>query len=242
MWNLKYNLLHKRPVRTSFFSCHDLAAVSPYLFLRKSGEPQHWSSPLAMMAIRSPSRSASSMKCVVSRMVRPRFSPCSRSQVARRAEGSIPEVGSSSITTYREINKSTWTVLALVWLTIIGSNLHFHFFFKIYFLYFCLFYDRHERKRFQFLYLAYTASIAMLTSINKPEPTWKLINRKQMKHNKISAKHKMHCEIQSVAWPLSLQSKQCRWKASSSSHQRGFWIVHDACPPNSGSEGCGPPH
>lgn len=139
MWNLKYNLLHKRPVRTSFFSCHDLAAVSPYLFLRKSGEPQHWSSPLAMMAIRSPSRSASSMKCVVSRMVRPRFSPCSRSQVARRAEGSIPEVGSSSITTYREINKSTWTVLALVWLTIIGSNLHFHFFLRFIFCIFAFF-------------------------------------------------------------------------------------------------------
>ncbi len=46
----------------------------------------------------------------------------------------------------------------------------------------------------------------------------------------------------SVAWPLSLQLKQCRWKASSSSRQRGFWIAHDACPPNSGSEGCGPPH
>ena len=55
--------------------------------------------PLAMMAMRSPSRSASSMKWVVSRMVRPAFSFCSRSQVDRRAEGSIPDVGSSSITT-----------------------------------------------------------------------------------------------------------------------------------------------
>lgn len=73
----------------------------PYLFLRKSGEPQHWSSPPAMIAMRSPSRSASSMKCVVRRMVRPRFSPCSRSHVARLADGSMPEVGSSSITTYK---------------------------------------------------------------------------------------------------------------------------------------------
>lgn len=72
----------------------------PYLFLRKSGDPQHCSSPPAMMAMRSPSRSASSMKCVVSRMVRPRFSPWSRSQVARLADGSIPDVGSSNITTW----------------------------------------------------------------------------------------------------------------------------------------------
>lgn len=75
---------------------------SPYLFFRKSGDPQHCSSPPAMMAMRSPSRSASSMKCVVSRMVRPRFSPCRRSQVARLADGSMPDVGSSNITTWRQ--------------------------------------------------------------------------------------------------------------------------------------------
>lgn len=72
----------------------------PYLLLRKSGDPQHCSSPLAMMAIRSPRRSASSIKCVVSRMVRPRFSPCRRSHVARRADGSMPDVGSSNMTTW----------------------------------------------------------------------------------------------------------------------------------------------
>ncbi|TNN68843.1 hypothetical protein EYF80_020878 [Liparis tanakae] len=71
----------------------------------------HCSSPPAMMVMRSPSRSASSMKCVVSRMVRPRFSPCRRSQVARRADGSIPDVGSSNITTWRSITleRGSWS-------------------------------------------------------------------------------------------------------------------------------------
>lgn len=71
----------------------------PYFRLRKSEEPQHCSSPLAMIAMRSPSRSASSMKWVVSRMVRLLLCCCRRSHVALREAGSIPDVGSSSITT-----------------------------------------------------------------------------------------------------------------------------------------------
>lgn len=79
---------------------HSLPAPPlPYLRLRKSEEPQHCSSPLAMIAMRSPSRSASSMKWVVSRMVRLLLCCCRRSHVALREAGSIPDVGSSSITT-----------------------------------------------------------------------------------------------------------------------------------------------
>lgn len=74
----------------------------PYLRLRKSEDPQHCSSPLAMIAMRSPSRSASSMKWVVSRMVRLLLCCCRRSHVALREAGSIPDVGSSSITTYTQ--------------------------------------------------------------------------------------------------------------------------------------------
>lgn len=89
---------HCCPARSGQGGCLPAAAL-PYLRLRKSEEPQHCSSPLAMMAMRSPSRSASSMKCVVSRMVRWLLCCCSRSQVALREAGSIPDVGSSSITT-----------------------------------------------------------------------------------------------------------------------------------------------
>ena len=71
----------------------------PYIFFRNRDEPLHCTTPLAMMAMRSPSRSASSMKCVVSRMVRPVLSCCSMSQMSRRAPGSMPEVGSSRNTT-----------------------------------------------------------------------------------------------------------------------------------------------
>ena len=41
-----------------------------------------------------------SIKCVVSRMVRSLFRDVSRSHMPRRASGSIPEVGSSNITTF----------------------------------------------------------------------------------------------------------------------------------------------
>ena len=61
--------------------------------LRKSGEPQQQSRPSAMMPIRSPSRSASSMKWVVRIMTRPAFSDCTVFQVERRENGSMPEVG-----------------------------------------------------------------------------------------------------------------------------------------------------
>lgn len=70
----------------------------PYFFLRKNEDPQHCSSPPAMIAIRSPSRSASSMKWVVRSVVRPCFSAWSRSHNARLAAGSKPDVGSSNIT------------------------------------------------------------------------------------------------------------------------------------------------
>jgi hypothetical protein len=43
----------------------------PYLFFKKREVPQHLTTPSAMIAILSPSKSASSMKCVVSTMVRP---------------------------------------------------------------------------------------------------------------------------------------------------------------------------
>lgn len=71
---------------------------APSLDLRKMGLPQHLTWPLAMMAMRSPSRSASSRKCVVSRMVRPSRCVLSMSHVARRLYGSMPLVGSSRMT------------------------------------------------------------------------------------------------------------------------------------------------
>lgn len=60
----------------------------------------------------------------------------------------------------------------------------FIYFFRFIFAFFMTGQCRHDRKRFNFLYLTYTASIAMLTSINKPGPTWKLINSTQMQMNR----------------------------------------------------------
>ena len=51
--------------------------------------------PLTMIAMRSPSMSASSMECVVSTMARPGLAASMMSHVARLEMGSMPVVGSS---------------------------------------------------------------------------------------------------------------------------------------------------
>ena len=71
----------------------------PSFRLRNMLVPQHWICPLAIIAIRSPRISASSIKWVVRRIVRLFFSVCSRSHVYLLACGSIPDVGSSNSTT-----------------------------------------------------------------------------------------------------------------------------------------------
>ncbi|MPC11280.1 hypothetical protein E2C01_003942 [Portunus trituberculatus] len=65
----------------------------------KNVEPAQTTLPEAMMATRSPSTSASSMWCVVTRMVRRPRSPCTTSHTHRRDSGSRPLLGSSRITT-----------------------------------------------------------------------------------------------------------------------------------------------
>mmetsp|Transcript_14291 Transcript_14291/g.29201 ORF Transcript_14291/g.29201 Transcript_14291/m.29201 type:complete len:332 (+) Transcript_14291:3232-4227(+) len=72
---------------------------TPYVDLRNMEEPTHWSWPWAMMAILSPKMSASSMKCVVRRMMRPLLFFCRMFHVLRLLYGSMPEVGSSKMTT-----------------------------------------------------------------------------------------------------------------------------------------------
>jgi len=104
-------------VTTSFYTrkSHRLTRLSsdtaalclPYMCFKNSDVPQQRITPPAMIAIRSPRRSASSMKCVDSTMVRPARCRCSKSHVCRRASGSIPDVGSSKITTF--IHHSTDT-------------------------------------------------------------------------------------------------------------------------------------
>lgn len=61
--------------------------------------PQHFKEPLAMIAIRSPSSSASSIECVVSKIILPFFILFINCHVKRIEYGSIPLVGSSRITT-----------------------------------------------------------------------------------------------------------------------------------------------
>lgn len=61
--------------------------------------PQHLKEPLAMIAIRSPSSSASSIECVVSNIILPFFSFFINCHVKRIEYGSIPLVGSSRIMT-----------------------------------------------------------------------------------------------------------------------------------------------
>mmetsp|Transcript_8624 Transcript_8624/g.35138 ORF Transcript_8624/g.35138 Transcript_8624/m.35138 type:complete len:347 (-) Transcript_8624:1963-3003(-) len=71
----------------------------PYCAFSSSGEPTAATCPLAMIATRSASRSASSRKCVVSTMTRSRLCARMTSQLKRRAYGSMPLVGSSRNTT-----------------------------------------------------------------------------------------------------------------------------------------------
>ena len=67
--------------------------------LRKIEDPTHTSFPELTIAILSPKRSASSIKCVDMMIVRPFFCFNITSQMARRAYGSTPAVGSSRTTT-----------------------------------------------------------------------------------------------------------------------------------------------
>ena len=62
---------------------------------RKLNLPQHFREPLAMIAIRSPSSSASSIECVVSKIILPFLIFFINCQVKRIEYGSIPLVGSS---------------------------------------------------------------------------------------------------------------------------------------------------
>lgn len=63
-------------------------------------DPEQTTLPDAMMAMRSPSTSASSMWCVVTSTVRRPRSPCTTSHTHRRDSGSRPLLGSSRITTW----------------------------------------------------------------------------------------------------------------------------------------------
>jgi len=74
---------------------------APYMFLRNMELPQHSACPSAMIAIRSPSRSASSMKWVDKIIVRPARWRWRMFQVSLLASGSIPDVGSSRITNWQ---------------------------------------------------------------------------------------------------------------------------------------------
>ena len=76
---------------------HIISNYLQYLFFRNSGLPQHLTLPFTMIAILSPSVSASSMECVVSRMVRPLRYFLSTSHVTLLANGSNPVVGSSKM-------------------------------------------------------------------------------------------------------------------------------------------------
>lgn len=82
--------------------CTILKQHIPYLFFRNKELPQHFRIPSAMMAILSPRRSASSMKCVVRSIVRPALFFWRTVQICRLASGSNPDDGSSRITIYNK--------------------------------------------------------------------------------------------------------------------------------------------
>lgn len=131
-------------------ACEVLYYSSVHLLLRKSEEPEQRSLPSVMMAIRSPRMSASSlhecryrvcflvymqlpdqkkclnsfnyMKCVVNMIVRPSLYFSSKSQVALLAYGSIPEVGSSSITTSDPPIKAIPTLQEIVRLYVVINH------------------------------------------------------------------------------------------------------------------------
>jgi hypothetical protein len=67
--------------------------------------PQHLNEPLAIIAIRSPSSSASSIECVVSNIILPFFIFFINCHVKRIEYGSIPLVGSSRIITCNDKKK-----------------------------------------------------------------------------------------------------------------------------------------
>lgn len=75
--------------------------------------PQHFKEPLAMIAIRSPNTSASSIECVVSNIILPFLIFLINCHVNRIEYGSIPLVGSSRITTCTRENKGQTKKLAL---------------------------------------------------------------------------------------------------------------------------------
>lgn len=78
------NVLERQPNLDKVLQVADLAAARRV--------------PWLMMAILSPSASASSMECVVSRMQRPALLRFSSRQIARWLYGSMPALGSSKIT------------------------------------------------------------------------------------------------------------------------------------------------
>ena len=74
----------------------------PNLFFRNKDDPAHRTTPSAMIAIRSPNKSASSMKCVDRTIVLDSRSLCSRFQICLLASGSMPEVGSSKMMIFKK--------------------------------------------------------------------------------------------------------------------------------------------
>lgn len=77
------------------------------MWLTRINLPQHFKEPSAMMAIRSPSSSASSIECVVSNIILPFFIFFINCQVKRIEYGSIPLVGSSRIITCNKNKRKT---------------------------------------------------------------------------------------------------------------------------------------
>ena len=81
-----------------FSSSKILLQYLPNLFFRNMEDPTHFTTPSAMIAIRSPNKSASSMKWVDKIIVLDARSCCNRFQICLLASGSNPDVGSSRIT------------------------------------------------------------------------------------------------------------------------------------------------
>ena len=93
-----------------FFKLGCYIWYSQYLFFRNIGLPQHLTFPSTMIAILSPRASASSMECVVNRIVRPSRYFLSTSHVTFLACGSKPVVGSSRIIIWK---KFSWVLSTL---------------------------------------------------------------------------------------------------------------------------------
>mmetsp|Transcript_34582 Transcript_34582/g.78852 ORF Transcript_34582/g.78852 Transcript_34582/m.78852 type:complete len:555 (-) Transcript_34582:2475-4139(-) len=99
-WKRALTARHCTPCR-SWGSPHetDTRYPAPKRVLRRTAPPMHRSRPLAMIAMRSPRMSASSIECVVRMMVRSCLAASMTSHTCRRLIGSIPVVGSSRYTT-----------------------------------------------------------------------------------------------------------------------------------------------